>query len=223
MNPPRALWVSFDLGRPLGVPGDAAFQTRALTAVLNLLEAPAGPVLVDYPEDAPQVEGPAVLACPVSFSQPKSSGSAVEELTAKFTEELALMRPWYDLAVNKRKRTTVGISGMEPESIGSFVAEFLDGSIAATQGDHGPVTLFKLAVEDLRAYYFEAATAQPGQEGADGDTLSEWFCRETVAGKVLYAIRDAHQDSEDEVLRLVITRLLVPRAHTDYSPFEAIG
>lgn len=61
MNPPRALWVSFDLGRPLGVPGDAAFQTRALTAVLNLLEAPAGPVLVDYPEDAPQWRGPRCL------------------------------------------------------------------------------------------------------------------------------------------------------------------
>ena len=53
MGPPRALWVPFILGRPFGVPGDAAFQQRVLRSVLNLLEAPAGPVLADYSEEAP--------------------------------------------------------------------------------------------------------------------------------------------------------------------------
>ena len=28
MKPPRALWVPFELGRPLGAPSDAAFQRR---------------------------------------------------------------------------------------------------------------------------------------------------------------------------------------------------
>ena len=53
IHPPRALWVPFILGRPFGVPGDSAFQRRVLVAALRLLEAPAGPVLADYPEDAP--------------------------------------------------------------------------------------------------------------------------------------------------------------------------
>ena len=37
MNPPRALWVPFILGRPFGVPNDPAFQRRVLLAVLGLL------------------------------------------------------------------------------------------------------------------------------------------------------------------------------------------
>ena len=211
------------MGRPLGVPGDAAFQTRVLTAVLELLEAPSGPVLVDYPEDAPPVEGPATLACPVSFSQPLSDRSDVEKLSATFMEEIGLMRPWYDRAVSARTRTTVGVSGLDPESVGSFIVAFLDGNVPSSpRGDLGPAALFKLAVEDLKAYYFEAATAQPGQKEADGDTLSEWFWRETVAGKVLFAIRNAHRESEDEMLQLVVTSLLVPTAYRSYSPFGAV-
>ena len=53
MKPPRALWVPFELGRPLGEPGDAAFQRRVLMAALDLLDAAPDPVLVDFPDDAP--------------------------------------------------------------------------------------------------------------------------------------------------------------------------
>ncbi len=42
IKPPRALWVPFELGRPLGVPNDAAFQNRVITAALDLFEAPSG-------------------------------------------------------------------------------------------------------------------------------------------------------------------------------------
>ena len=59
IKPPRALWVPFELGRPIGVPDDTAFQTRVVAAALELFDAPSGPVLMDYPEDAPPVEGPA--------------------------------------------------------------------------------------------------------------------------------------------------------------------
>ena len=34
IRPPRALWVPFELGRPLGAPNDPAFQTRVLRALL---------------------------------------------------------------------------------------------------------------------------------------------------------------------------------------------
>ena len=33
MRPPRALWVPYPLGRPFGVPGDAAFQSAVLRSV----------------------------------------------------------------------------------------------------------------------------------------------------------------------------------------------
>ncbi len=221
IKPPRALWVPFELGRPLGVPGDPAFQTRVVTAALELLDAPCGPALMDYPENAPPVEGPATLVCPVSFTLPELDDSDAAKLTAKLLEEIALMRPWYDRAVDNRKRTTVGVSGMDPQSMGSFVAEFLDGYVPASKSDLSPATLFKLAVEDLKAYYFEAATAQPGQEEVDSNTLSAWFHQETVAGNVLSAVRNAHKDTEDKAMRLVINVLLIPRALRRDSPSEA--
>ena len=221
IKPPRALWVPFEFGRPIGVPGDPAFQTRVVTAALELIDAPSGPALMDYPEDAPPVEGPATLVCPVSFTLPESDDSNAAKLTAKLLEEITLMRPWYDRAVDNRQRTTVGVSGMAPESMGSFVAEFLDGSMPASKGDLSPATLFKLAVEDLKAYYSEAATAQPGEEEADSNTLSAWFYQETVAGNVLSAVRNAHKDTEDKAMRLVINLLLIPRAHRRNSASEA--
>src|SRR3954465_10073527 len=53
-KPPRALWVPFELGRPLGPPSDPAFQKRVLLAALGLLERHDGPVLLtDFPDDDP--------------------------------------------------------------------------------------------------------------------------------------------------------------------------
>ena len=39
VRPPRGLWTPFQLGRPLGEPGDAIFQRRVLLQALNLLRA----------------------------------------------------------------------------------------------------------------------------------------------------------------------------------------
>jgi len=51
---PRALWTASQLGRPLGEPGDAAFQRRVLMAALALLERTDGPVILeDFTEDPP--------------------------------------------------------------------------------------------------------------------------------------------------------------------------
>ena len=56
MQPPRALWVPFPLGRPLGKPGDAPFQQGVIQAALDLLHRQVGPVLEDYPHDAPTID-----------------------------------------------------------------------------------------------------------------------------------------------------------------------
>src|SRR5262245_21365259 len=53
-RPPRGLWTSFQLGRPLGEPGDANFQDRVLLHALGLLERRDGPVILDdFPDDPP--------------------------------------------------------------------------------------------------------------------------------------------------------------------------
>ena len=53
-RPPRALWTTSQLGRPLGESGDTPFQRRVLMAALGLLERTDGPVILDdFSEDPP--------------------------------------------------------------------------------------------------------------------------------------------------------------------------
>ena len=221
INPPRALWVPFELGRPLGVPGDAVWQTRVLRAVLELLEAPSGPVLADFPDDAPVAsEDPATLACPVNFPAPVTDLNDMGRLCETLQHEIRELRSWYDLAVTRNGRTTVGVSGLDPEAVGTFVGAFLGGGVPPSPRDDMQVfALFKLAIKDLKAYYFEAVTAQPGQRAATGTTLANWLWRETAAGKVLFALQELWKDSDDSSMQLFSRLLLVPRAYHGDSPY----
>lgn len=164
ISPPRALWVPFILGRPFGVPGDAAFQRRVLRAALRLLEAPAGPVLAEYPEDAPQPAENALegVACPVSF------GRAADErdLGAVLAREIEELAPWHDLAYERRGRTTVGVSGVEVEQAARIVAACLSAAPAPNLDGMSAGETLKVVCEDIRAYYFEAAAARPGTPNA---------------------------------------------------------
>ena len=211
-NPPRALWVSFELGRPLGVPNDPSFQRRVLLATLKLLEAPDGPRLEDFPEDAPASSDEIlVLSCPVNFAQTGTDSGEAEPLQVAFNREIISMRPWYDMAVKKRGRTTVGVSGINLEAIGNFIFSFSEGVEPENPRDDIPLPYtLKFAVDDLKAYYLEGITAQPGQEAASSQVLSDWFWGETVAGKVLQAVKEAGQASQDDLMRTVSGKLIVP-------------
>jgi len=212
IKPPRALWVSFEFGRPLGVPNDAPFQTRVLLAALKLLEASSGPMLEDFPEDAPASEDiSAAWACPVNLSAEKADLSSTEQLREAFKREMILLRSWYDLAVKKRGRTTVGVSGLSLDVISDFVSAFLENGIPENpRGDLPLGLMLKLSVDDLKAYYFEAVTAQPRQGLPRSDRLADWFWGETVAAKVLFAVRQSCLNSDDAMLQAVGTRLLIP-------------
>ena len=83
LDPPRALWVPFMLGRPVGVPNDPKFQRKVVVAALNLLERDYGPLIEDFPEDAPDEDlgaEPEGLNCPISFPRARSEGSLAERL-----------------------------------------------------------------------------------------------------------------------------------------------
>lgn len=213
--------MPFELGRPLGVPGDAAFQTRVLRAALQLLDAPSGPVLVDFPDDAPPVADDATpLICPISFAPPPEALSDTDHLRAALQREIGQLRTWYDLAVTQRGRTTVGVSRLTPEEIGAFIGAFLDGRIPPhARADIPLAALFRFAVEDLKAYYCEAITAQPGQHAVDSQTLADWFWRETTAGRVLFAVHEVCKQSEVPGMHVVATSFLIPRARSAESPF----
>ena len=213
IRPPRALWVPFMFGRPLGVPNDAGFQRRVLLATLQLFETPSGPVLREFPEDAPDSAGDEEedgAACPVNFSRPRPIGEGQHALAQALAEEIAQLRPWHDLAVRRRGGGTSGLSGLTPEAAGAFIVAFLGTDVPPNHRPEGALGVsLKQACDDLRAFYEEAATAQPGQMSAA--QLEHWYYFGTVAGQVLRELRRACLNSGDKSVRLFAELTLLPR------------
>ncbi len=211
MNPPRALWVPFMLGRPLGAPGDAAFQRRVLLAALRLLEASHGPVLQDYPEDAPgetdeELQG---FACPFTLSRP----AAELDLAGALQREIAELVPWHELAQRRRARTTVGLSGLSAEAAARFVTDFIaDPSTPPYRDDLTQVAALRLACHDLKAYYLEAAAAQPGARAAA--QAQAWFWRDTTIAQVFRKLKLVCSGSQDAAMRHFGAKNIVPMTMT---------
>jgi len=177
-----------------------------------MLEAPDGPLLEDYPEDEPETSDElTVLTCPVYFDHDVAETGETDQLQAGFRREITAMRPWYDMGVAKRQRTNVGVSGIELDNLGDFIYAFVRGEEPENPRDDIPLAYtLKFAVEDLKAYYIEGITAQPGQAGASGQRLSDWFWDETAAGKVLLALKEVCEASTDDKLSQVGGHFLVP-------------
>lgn len=205
--PPRALWVPFELGRPFGAPDDAGFQRRVLLAVLGLLEAEEGPVLADFPDEAPGGGDITGWACPVNLSPPPEEGDG--GLGAALEDEMARLLTWYHLAVERRGRTTVGASGLGPEEIARFLLAYIDDQGTESPNPDLAVALaLKHAVEDFKAFYMEAATARPGASSAR--EVADWFWRQTTGAKVLYALKEACIASDDAAIKRIGERAIVP-------------
>ncbi len=213
IRPPRALWVSFILGRPLGVPNDPAFQRRVLLATLQLLEAQSGPILREFPDDAPDAlsdredEG---AACPVNFSRPRVAAAGEHALAQALAEEIAQLEPWHDLALRRRGGGTLGLSGLTPEAAGAFIVAFLGAQPPENYRADQPLGVsLKHACDDLRAFYEEAASAQPGQ--LSSTALEDWYYFGTTAGEVLRELRAVCLARDDKVLRGFAQLTLLPR------------
>ncbi|MPZ42203.1 MAG: hypothetical protein GEV05_02135 [Betaproteobacteria bacterium] len=211
IGPPRALWVPFMLGRPFGVPNDPAFQRRVLLRLLSLFEAASGPVLEDFPEDVPADPGDAQgYVCPVSFERPARERGA-EDMAGALIDEIAQLAPWHDRARRRRGRSTVGIAGMPIEESGRLIAIFLRGEpVTNLRPDVALGTLLKRCCDDVKAYYFEAAGAQPGQLSARA--IDRWFWRDTAAGRVFLHLHEVGRAHSDKSVVTFVERSLVPRA-----------
>lgn len=208
--------MPFELGRPLGVPNDAAFQKKVLLSALKLLEAPDGPVLSDFAEDAPDIAvRDVVWACPVNLTRQEADLSSTAALRAAVRKEMFELRPWYDLALRTQQRTTVGVSGLEMGQIVEFIGAFLDGIPENPRPDIALAYTLNFAVDDLKSYYYEAATAQPGDLSPTSRDLDGWFWEQTAAAKLLLAVRDRCRESEDKMLQRVGNLLLIPSAYNN--------
>ena len=208
MQPPRALWVPFMLGRPFGAPNAPDFQRKVLMAALRLLEAERGPVLEDFPDDAPasaQEDEPQGLACPINLA-PRAAG---DDPAAQVLGEIAQLQPWHDIAVQRGGRNA-GLTGLGIEELARFAVSYLGASPKPSYDpDMSAAEALKRACDDLKAFYVAAASAQPGNAGAAA--LEQWFWRETAAGELFLKLSQACRSSADESLRTLGEKMLVPR------------
>jgi hypothetical protein len=192
VRPPRALWVTFDLGRPLGIPDDPPFQRRVVKAALDLLARTDGPILADYPEDVPVVSDFSGWACPINLAP-----SQVDSLAA----EIDRLATWYDQSVARRGRTTVGVSGLDMPAAGALVSGALAGELPEAQP-------LKEAIDDLRAYYLEAAASFP-DPGTD-TTRKQWFWDETKLAAAILALQPKLAASADSQHKILANLTLIP-------------
>ena len=198
MKPPRALWVPFVLGRPFGVPNDAAFQRRVLVTALRLIEKPSGPVLEDFTEEAPAPTGDDAEAfvCPVSFAPPAVDG----DVAAEFQREIAELSTWHELTRNRRGRTTATLSGLSPSQAAKFISDLADNdAIPSYRKDLDILPAVRLACHDIRAYYLESVSAQPGAKAAA--EAEAWFWTKTAAGKTMFRLRETCNASKNDELQ----------------------
>ncbi len=184
--------MTFELGRPLGVPNDPAFQRRVLHAAARLLERTDGPLIADYPEHVAEEADFTGWACPINLA-PRPTDTLAAEI-----ERLAV---WYDRAVVAQGRTTVGVSGLDMSAAGKLVTAALAESLPAAQP-------LKQAIDDLKAYYLEAASAFP--DPGTSRTRKAWLWDETILAKSLLALQPKLSASTDTQHRILGNLTLIP-------------
>ncbi len=231
MNPPRALWVPFYLGRPLGVPNDPDFQRDVLRATLNLLQTLDQHSIVDYPVEAPGESFSDTWACPVSFEAPDA-----DSLSGRLRAESQRLAPWWLETYRARTRTLVGASAPLPDEPGpeltvqervetlvsvlsavaegasiDAIPEIDEASINEVAWSHQMPFLLRHIVQDLRCYYQEAVAAQPGAlsgalpagQSPSHHALNDWFFNDTVLGEAIIEVGRRLTEAGDPRLRIL--------------------
>jgi hypothetical protein len=209
-RPPRALWVPFELGRPLGPPGDPVFQRRVLLAALRLLERADGPVLLeDSPDDDPRRRpDPNWRPPPILAGTGEGGGRS---LASGLETEVLALRGQHQRWVEQYRRTTVGVSGLEIAEAAHYVAEWLrEKSPDSPRAGFSAPLLLRFAIDDLKAYALEAAAA--GATKPSSQQLADWLWNETATGAAIHALRAALLHTEDPRLRLIAENFIVPGA-----------
>jgi hypothetical protein len=178
-RPPRALWVPFELGRPIGPPNDAAFQKRVISTALGLLEAEKqASLIVDFPDDDPR-EAP----------DPGWRAPSAPAPAEAFEAEMRALAPLYAQSCTERGRSTVGLSGLPPAEFGAYIAAWLRGESPASPVEGmSSLLALRFAIDDLKAYTLEAAIA--GHVRPSSKQLGDWLWNQSACGAAIRALRE---------------------------------
>lgn len=168
-----------------------------------MLDKTDGSIIENFLEDvAARPQDESLWVCPVTFAFDETTGTLPEKVLA----EITLLQPWYDKGKSLRAGTTsVGLSGMDIKSVVDYLGQFITADIP---DEKNAGEQLKHASEDLKAFYNEAATSQPGSSTAG--ELEDWYWQDTVAGRLVREVRQVCNESDNGMIKLTASFLLVP-------------
>ena len=194
--PPRGLFCDFPLGRPLGKPGDAAFQHRVLHNAFALLDA-AEPTIEDFSErieDDPQD----ALMCTLPPRFDADIHPAIDEARG--------IRAAYDRAVEKSGNRAGAARVVAADDIPAAVEAFVRVAAGTPWKEAGIPGIPARVCQDIRGYY-EMAAMELAQHTPAAWAGYRWFRDHTETGKV---IRQAQQAMRDSGEKEGLWRFLLP-------------
>lgn len=182
--PPRGLFCDFPLGRPLGVPGDPAFQRRVIERAFAMLER-TEPVVEDY-EVVIEDGDSQPLACPLPARMDPDAHPAIDEAKG--------LRPSYDRAIAKYGNRAGAVRLLDADSIPAAIESFIRVAEGQPWKQAGIPGIPARVSQDIRGYYEMAA-----MEIADHTPAAwagyRWFRDQTKTGEVIKKARDAMRES----------------------------
>jgi len=211
LTPPRALFLDFPMGRPMGKPNDPEFQQKVIRSAFSLFDQENGPQLVDFNESIPVKNGRMGYALPVDLVLTLHDIGDLDVLLKEVESEISALAPAYESAKAARGRTTVGASELAIADLAPYIACFVRGEKPRSpRKGVPPIPLLKLAVEDLAAYYTEAYTHKNNIDNIE--LLGDWFWTQTKAGYLVLGVEAASLESDEGVLRQIVDMsLITPR------------
>jgi hypothetical protein len=186
VKPPRALFVPFPFGHPLGEANDAELQSRVMRAAFALLEHKTGPVLEDYPEDV-------YAGQDINLAQ--AAGVPEPEVAEDVAFEVTTLRPYYEQWVSAHEgRTAVGVTRVDQRRFRGLIrlleayAEGREVDVPEWNQEIPLPQFVRWAADDLKAFYLEARMQQ--QPSASFQELNTWLWSQTGLSNLLRAVRD---------------------------------
>ncbi len=201
IQPPRALWVPFELGRPLGAPGDRDFQKRVLTEALMLVETQTKNTLVEFDSDDPRAVADGNWQAPEIATQ------------QSIADECAALKPFYQRQCVSSSRTAVGVSALTIPKAAELLDRVInDGTLPDATEEQSPVVALRLILDDLKAYYVE--TALTGGK-PNSRQVHDWMWHNTLLGEQILMLRKRFMASGDTKLAALGERFSVPHRWRD--------
>ncbi|MBS0012881.1 MAG: hypothetical protein KFF46_02830, partial [Desulfobacterales bacterium] len=140
---------------------------------------------------------------------PRQEETDPEKRVSAFKHEIAQLRPWYDQGMEKRCRTVM--TDFDPETAAAILSNYLLGEhVEIPRQDISLAVALRLAAQDLKAFYFEAASSRPGARTPNSREFAEWYWNQTAAGWILKEIQKKCAGEQDKDLRLTGKMFLVP-------------